>query len=67
MLVEISEAIQPQINETVSKYGLRCVNFAISYMEPDQTKYDAIDEAQIERIKREKQGIGRKCFHEPVG
>ena len=27
---EISEAIQPQINETVSKYGLRCVNFAIS-------------------------------------
>ena len=50
---EISEAIQPQINETVSKYGLRCVNFAISYMEPDQTKYDAIDEAQIERIKRE--------------
>ena len=64
---EISEAIQPQINETVSKYGLRCVNFAISYMEPDQTKYDAIDEAQIERIKREKQGIGENAFMNQLG
>ena len=64
---EISEAIQPQINETVSKYGLRCVNFAISYMEPDQTKYDAIDEAQIERIKREKQGIGENDFMNQLG
>lgn len=64
---EISEAIQPQINETVSKYGLRCVNFAISYMEPDQTKYDAIDEDQIERIKREKQGIGENAFMNQLG
>ena len=64
---EISEAIQPQINETVAKYGLRCVNFAISYMEPDQTKYDAIDEAQIERIKREKQGIGENAFMNQLG
>ena len=64
---EISEAIQPQINETVSKYGLRCVNFAISCMEPDQTKYDAIDEAQIERIKREKQGIGENAFMNQLG
>lgn len=43
------------------------MNFAISYMEPDQTKYDAIDEAQIERIKREKQGIGENAFMNQLG
>ena len=36
-------------------------------MEPDQTKYDAIDEAQIERIKREKQGIGENAFMNQLG
>ena len=66
-LADFEFSFQPQINETVSKYGLRCVNFAISYMEPDQTKYDAIDEAQIERIKREKQGIGENAFMNQLG
>lgn len=66
-LSDISNNIQPKINETVSQYGLYCVNFSVMAMEVDTTKYDEIDEAQVESIKRAKQGIGESAYMNNMG
>lgn len=66
-LSDISEQIQPKINDTVSQYGLYCVNFSVMALEVDTTKYDDIDEAQIDSVKRAKQGIGESAFMNNMG
>ena len=44
---EISEQIQPAIDEAFKDYGLRCVKFSLAGLDIDQTKYDAIDGATV--------------------
>lgn len=47
---ELSENIQPYINEAMNEYGLQCVKFSLSGLDIDTSKYDAIDNSQIEMI-----------------
>ncbi len=57
-LDELSEKITPFIDDAISEYGLKCVNFSLSGLDIDNTKYDAIDESQLKLIgtRREYQG-----------
>lgn len=66
-LSDISTQIEPQINEMFVQYGLSCVNFSVMAMEVDNTKYDDIDEAQIESVKRAKQGAGENAYMNNMG
>ncbi len=57
-LDELSEKIMPFIDDAISEYGLKCVNFSLSGLDIDNTKYDTIDESQLKLIgtRREYQG-----------
>lgn len=66
-LSDISKEIQPQVNQTVSQYGLYCVNFSLVAMDVDTTKYDAIDQAQVESLRRIKQGQGEQAYMNTLG
>ncbi len=44
---EISEIIEPSIDEMMQDYGLKCVKFSIAGLDVDTSKYDTLDEAQI--------------------
>lgn len=48
----LSSQITPFINESVSDYGLECVKFTLSGLDVDTTKYDTIDQSQIELISQ---------------
>lgn len=49
---ELSEKIEPYIDEIVSEYGLKCASFSLAGLDIDITKYDTIDESQMEIIAR---------------
>ncbi len=49
---ELSEKIQPYIDEILSEYGLKCVSFSLAGLDIDTTKYDVLDESQMELIAR---------------
>jgi len=51
---ELSDKIEPYINESLSDYGLKCVKFSLAGLDIDTTKYDTMDEAQMELIARTK-------------
>ena len=51
---ELSEKIEPYINEALSEYGIRCLSFSLAGLDIDTTKYDTLDEAQINLITRTK-------------
>ncbi len=51
-LEEFSDEIEPMIDEILNEYGLKCVKFVVSACEVDKSKYDSIDEAQIEANKK---------------
>lgn len=53
-LDDLSEKIQPYIDQMLEDYGLKCVSFALSGMDVDTTKYDQLDESQMELIARTK-------------
>lgn len=44
---ELSEKIEPYIDEILADYGLKCVKFALVAIDIDNTKYDEIDISQI--------------------
>ncbi len=46
----IARELAPQINEIVNEYGLSCVNFSISGLDIDVSKYDEIDKSQLSSI-----------------
>ena len=66
-LGEISETLTPQINALFEGYGLYCVNFTVSAMDVDTSKYDEIDKAQVESIKRMKQAQGEQAYMATLG
>ena len=53
-LDELSEKVAPYIDEALEEYGLKCVKFTMSGLDIDKTKYDTLDEAQMELIARTK-------------
>ena len=46
----LSEQIEPYVSNALADYGLKCVKFSLSGLDVDKTKYDAIDDSQIQRI-----------------
>ena len=46
---ELSDKIEPMIDEVVTDYGLKCVSFSLSGLDIDDTKYDKMDESVMKR------------------
>ena len=66
-LDELSGKITPYIDETLAEYGLKCVNFSLAGLDIDTGKYDAIDQSQIDSIRREKLARGDKAAMDVLG
>lgn len=66
-LEQISQEIEPKIDETFEEYGLKCVNFSVAAMDVDTEKYDNIDEAQIQAVKRIKEAQGEQEYMSILG
>lgn len=64
---ELSGQIQPLIHEIVAEYGLKCVSFALAGLDIDTTKYDVIDESQLELIARTRGYQGDKAGLDILG
>lgn len=64
---ELSEKIEPYIDEIVSEYGLKCVRFSLAGLDIDKTKYDALDESQMELIARTRGYQGDKAGLDILG
>ncbi len=59
-LDELSEKIEPNLDEVFQEYGLKCVKFSFAAIDIDNSKYDAIDEAQVASISKVKLAQGDK-------
>lgn len=57
---ELSEKIEPYIDEIISEYGLKCVRFSLAGLDIDKTKYDTIDESQMELIAKDRLERGKE-------
>ena len=66
-LDELSEKIEPYIDEIVSEYGLRCIRFSLAGLIIDTTKYDTIDQSQMELIARTRGFQGDKSGLDILG
>ncbi len=64
---ELSEKIEPFIDEVVSEYGLKCVRFSLAGLDIDHTKYDQLDESQMELIARTRGYQGDKAGLDILG
>ena len=64
---ELSEQIEPFIDEVVQDYGLKCVKFSLAGLDIDTTKYDALDESQIASITKMKLAQGDKGVMDILG
>ena len=64
---ELSEQIEPYIDEVVSDYGLKCVKFSLAGLDIDNSKYDVIDESQIAAIRKGKLAQGDKAAMDVLG
>ena len=66
-LDELSEKVEPFINEALDDYGLKCVKFSLSGLDIDTTKYDMLDVSQMELIARQRGYQGDKAGIEILG
>lgn len=64
---ELSEQIEPYIDEVASDYGLKCVKFSLAGLDIDTSKYDVIDESQIAAISKGKLAQGDKAAMDVLG
>ena len=64
---ELSEQIEPYIDEVVSDYGLKCVKFSLAGLDIDNSKDDVIDESQIAAISKGKLAQGDKAAMDVLG
>jgi len=64
---ELSEQIEPYIDEVVSDYGLKCAKFSLAGLDIDTSKYDVIDESQIAAISKGKLAQGDKAAMDVLG
>lgn len=66
-LDELSEKVEPFINEALADYGLKCVKFSLSGLDIDISKYDQLDASQIELIARTRGYQGDKAGLDILG
>ena len=64
---ELSEQIEPYIDEIVQDYGLKCVKFSLAGLDIDNSKYDVLDQAQIASISNVKLAQGDKGVMNVLG
>lgn len=64
---ELSEKIEPFINEVIGEYGLKCVKFSLAGLDIDTSKYDEIDDSQIASISKVKLAQGDKGVMDVLG
>lgn len=64
---DLSTQVEPKIDEIFADYGLKCVTFALSGLDIDVSKYDAIDESQIGAISKTKLAQGDKAVMDVLG
>lgn len=64
---ELSEQIEPYIDEVVQDYGLKCVKFSLAGLDIDNSKYDEIDQSQIASISKVKLAQGDKSVMDVLG
>lgn len=64
---ELSEKIEPYIDELLSEYGLKCVRFSLAGLDIDTTKYDIIDASQMDLIARQRGYQGDKAGVDILG
>ncbi len=57
-LTNISDSLLPTVDSCFNDYGITCVSFAISGLDIDTTKYDRLDEYQIELTGKKKEALG---------
>lgn len=50
-LMDLSAFLKPQVDEMLKEYGFKCESFVISGLMLDTSKYDSMDEAQIQKNK----------------
>lgn len=63
-LEELSNSIEPYIDNVLEEYGLKCVRFSLSGLDIDVTKYQAIDESRIAAITKRTLAEGDKMVME---
>lgn len=66
-LEELSQQIEPYIDDILKNYGLKCISFSLSGLDIDTTKYDKIDEFQIESKRKINNAQGDKAVMEILG
>ncbi len=64
---ELADKVEPFIDEALSEYGLKCVKFSLAGLDIDTTKYDELDESQMELIARKRKFQGDKAGLEILG
>ena len=66
-LEEFSESLEPAINEILGEYGIKCIKFVVAAADVDTTKYDAMDQAQMESIMKMQSARGDKGVMDILG
>ena len=66
-LEEISELLEPSIDEMLGEYGVKCVKFIVAAMDVDTSKYDVMDQAQMEAVMKMKNAQGDKGVMDILG
>lgn len=64
---ELSNQIEPFIDEAVSDYGMKCVKFSLVGLDIDTTKYDIADESQLELIAATRKHQGDRAGLDILG
>lgn len=64
---EISKTILPSFEESLSEYGVKCVNFSIAGIDIDTSKYNVIDKSQMELIAKQRSFQGDKAGIDILG
>lgn len=64
---ELSDKIEPFIDEALSDYGLKCVKFSLAGLDIDKTKYDQIDQSQMDLIAKQRGFQGEKAGLDILG
>lgn len=63
----LSAHLKPQMDEILAPYGLSCLQFTISGLDIDNSKYDIIDESQIGLIEERRKAMAKKQEIEILG
>lgn len=66
-LDEFSQKLEPLIDEELQEYGMRCKNFNIAALDVDDEKYNAMDEAQVEAIRKRNIAAGNRAEMDILG